>query len=75
MNYKKIHMIGIGGSSMSGVAEIAASLGIEITGSDMEETYYVTKLLDKGFNVSVGHHPELIDNSIDLIVYSAAIIF
>lgn len=73
MNYKKIHMIGIGGSSMSGVAEIAASLGIEITGSDMEETYYVTKLLDKGFNVSVGHHPELIDNSIDLIVYSAAI--
>ena len=73
MDYKKIHMIGIGGSSMSGVAEITASLGVEVTGSDMEETYYVTKLLDKGFKVTVGHHPELIDNSIDLIVYSAAI--
>ena len=73
MNYKKIHMIGIGGSSMSGIAEIAASLGIEITGSDMEETYYVKKLLDKGYKINVGHHPELIDNSIDLIVYSAAI--
>lgn len=73
MNYKKIHMIGIGGSSMSGVAEITASLGVEVTGSDMEETYYVTKLLDKGFKITVGHHPELIDNSIDLIVYSAAI--
>lgn len=73
MNYKKIHMIGIGGSSMSGVAEITASLGVIVTGSDMEETYYVTKLLDKGFNVTVGHHPELIDNSIDLIVCSAAI--
>ena len=73
MNYKKIHMIGIGGSSMSGVAEITASLGVTVTGSDMEETYYVTKLLDKGFNINVGHHPEVIDNSIDLIVYSAAI--
>ena len=73
MKYKKIHMIGIGGSSMSGVAEIAASLGIEITGSDMEETYYVKKLLDKNYNIKVGHHPEMIDNSIDLIVYSAAI--
>ena len=73
MNYKKIHMIGIGGSSMSGIAEIVASMGIEVTGSDMEETYYVRKLLDKGFNITVGHHPEIIDNTIDLIVYSAAI--
>ena len=73
MDYKKIHMIGIGGSSMSGVAEITASLGVEVTGSDMEETYYVTKLLDKGFKINVGHHPECIDKSIDLIVYSAAI--
>lgn len=73
MNYKKIHMIGIGGSSMSGIAEIVASMGIEVTGSDMAETYYVTKLLDKGFNILVGHHPEMIDNTIDLVVYSAAI--
>lgn len=73
MDYKKIHMIGIGGSSMSGVAEITASLGVEVTGSDMEETYYVTKLLDKGFKINVGHHPECIDKSINLIVYSAAI--
>ena len=73
MNYKKIHMIGIGGSSMSGIAEIAAAKGIIVTGSDMAETYYVTKLLDKDFNILVGHHPEMIDNSIDLVVYSAAI--
>lgn len=73
MDYKKIYMIGIGGSSMSGVAEITASLGVEVTGSDMEETYYVTKLLDKGFKINVGHHPECINKSINLIVYSAAI--
>ena len=74
MNYNKIHMIGIGGSSMSGIAEIVASMNIEVTGSDMAETYYVTKLLDKGFNILVGHHPEMIDNTVDLVVYSAAIL-
>ena len=73
MNYKKIHMIGIGGCSMSGIAEIIKSMNIEVTGSDMEETYYVKKLLSKGFKINIGHHPEDIDNSIDLIVYSAAI--
>ena len=73
MKYTKIHMIGIGGSSMSGIAEIAHSMGIEITGSDMEETYYVSKLLDKGYKINVGHNENSIDSSIDLIVYSAAI--
>lgn len=66
-------MIGIGGSSMSGIAEIASSLGITITGSDMEETYYVKKLLSKGYKINVGHSADNIDTSIDLIVYSAAI--
>lgn len=73
MNFKKIHMIGIGGSSMSGIAEIIASMGINVTGSDMEETYYVKKLVNKGFKINVGHNENVIDNSIDLIVYSAAI--
>lgn len=73
MNYKKIHMIGIGGSSMSGIAEIAHAKGVTVTGSDMEETYYVRKLLDKGYIINVGHKPEFIDETYDLIVYSAAI--
>lgn len=73
MNYKKIHMIGIGGSSMSGIAEIASSMGATITGSDMEETYYVKKLLDKGYKIFIGHNSNNVDESIDLIVYSAAI--
>lgn len=73
MNNKRIHMIGIGGSSMSGIAEIAASMGATITGSDMEETYYVKKLLEKGYKIYIGHNANNIDKSIDLIVYSAAI--
>ena len=73
MNNKRIHMIGIGGSSMSGIAEIAASMGATITGSDMEETYYVKKLLEKGYKIYIGHNANNINKSIDLIVYSAAI--
>lgn len=73
MTYKKIYMIGIGGCSMSGIAEIVSTLGTEVTGSDMEETYYAKKLIEKGFKINIGHHPECIDKSIDLIVYSAAI--
>lgn len=73
MNYNKIHMIGIGGCSMSGIAEIVKAMDIEVTGSDMAQTYYVTKLQEKGFNIKVGHNPQMIDNSVDLVVYSAAI--
>lgn len=73
MKLNKIHMIGIGGCSMSGIAEIVEKMNISVTGSDMAETYYVKKLLSKGFNILVGHHPELIDDTTDLVVYSAAI--
>lgn len=73
MKLNKIHMIGIGGCSMSGIAEIVEKMNINVTGSDMAETYYVKKLLNKGFNILVGHHPELIDDTTDLVVYSAAI--
>lgn len=73
MKLNKIHMIGIGGCSMSGIAEIVEKMNINVTGSDMAETYYVKKLLSKGFNILVGHHPELIDDTTDLVVYSAAI--
>ena len=74
MDYKKIYMIGIGGSSMSGIAEIVASKGILVTGSDMEETYYVKKLKDKGYEINIGQRKENIDSTIDLVVYSAAIL-
>ena len=43
---KRIHMIGIGGVSMSGLAEIALSMGYKITGSDMNDSDNVKKLSD-----------------------------
>ncbi len=40
----KIHMIGIGGAGMSGIAEVLASRGHEVTGSDLKESPYTRRL-------------------------------
>lgn len=69
---KKIHFIGIGGISMSGIAEILHEKGAIITGSDMQEGKTINKLKEKGFEITIGENPNLIDNS-DIVVYTAAI--
>ena len=43
--YKRVHMIGIGGISMSGIAEILHHLGIVVTGSDISESEVTDKLM------------------------------
>ncbi len=70
--YKKIHMIGIGGVSMSGLAEHLTHFGFEITGSDVHENENTRHLKDLGLNIQIGHHPEMVESA-DLIVYTAAI--
>ncbi len=70
--YKKIHMIGIGGVSMSGLAEHLTHFGFIITGSDANENNNTKHLKKLGLNILIGHHPEMI-NEADLIVYTAAI--
>ena len=69
---KKIHMIGIGGISMSGIAEIMHEKGNVITGSDASNSKNVQMLIDKGIKVVIGEDPTLIDEA-DIIVYTAAI--
>ena len=70
--YKKIHMIGIGGVSMSGIAEIIKKWGFEVTGSNNVENENTRKLEAEGIKVIIGHFPENVKNS-DLVVYTAAI--
>ena len=70
--YKKIHMIGIGGVSMSGIAAILNNWGFEITGSDTSDSETIQLLIKKGIKVSIGHNLDDIATS-DLVVYSAAI--
>jgi len=69
---KRIHLIGIGGISMSGIAEILHAKGSIITGSDMQESKAVNELRERGINVIIGEDESLIDN-VDIVVYTAAI--
>ena len=69
---KRIHLIGIGGCSMNGLALILKSQGHEVTGSDRERTQFTDALDHEGIRYSIGHTGEYVDGA-ELIVYSAAI--
>lgn len=70
--YKHIHMIGIGGISMSGIAEILRNFGIFVTGSDCTRSRITDRLSSKGIFVTIGHQTDLVKKA-DLVVYSAAV--
>lgn len=69
---KPIHMIGIGGVSMSGLAEIAYSMGYKITGSDSKLSDTVNRLRKNGISVCEGHFAENVADA-GLVVYTAAV--
>ena len=70
--YNHIHMLGIGGVSMSGIAEILNNWGIKVTGSDSTDSTIIHKLIENGINVTIGHDLENLSIS-DAVVYTAAI--
>ena len=69
---KRVHFIGIGGAGMSGLARIALSHGIKVSGSDAKDSNILVALRALGANVEVGHKSENVDGA-DLVVFSAAI--
>jgi len=69
---KKIHFIGIGGVSMSGLAEILLGMGYEITGSDIEISKFTEKLNTLGARVYLNHDADKMGKP-DLVVYTAAV--
>ena len=70
--YKKVHMVGIGGVSMSGIAEILLNFGFKVSGSNNVESEITKKLEKAGIEISIGHKAENITDQ-DIVVYSAAI--
>lgn len=72
-DYKHIFMIGIGGISMSGIAEILINWDYKVSGSDASDSDMVHKLRDNNINVSIGHSADNITEDIDLVVYTAAV--
>ncbi|MBQ9010758.1 MAG: UDP-N-acetylmuramate--L-alanine ligase [Clostridia bacterium] len=69
---KRIHMIGIGGSSMSGLAGMLTDNGYLVTGSDNTRSYLTEMLESKGISVCIGHRAENVEGA-DLVIFSAAI--
>ena len=68
-----IHFIGIGGISMSGLAEILLDRGFMISGSDRQESALTKKLESNGALIFYGQKAENISDKCDLVVYTAAI--
>jgi len=69
---KKIHLIGIGGIGMSGIAEFLHNQGLEISGSDLKKTDVTRHLESLGIRIEEGHNPALVKD-VDVVVKSSAV--
>jgi UDP-N-acetylmuramate--alanine ligase len=69
---RRIHLVGIGGSGMSGIAEVLLNLGYEVSGSDVKEGEAVARLRGLGARVATGHASANVDGA-DVVVASTAI--
>lgn len=67
-----IHIIGIGGIGMSGIAEILHTYGYHVQGADLQDSYVTERLRSLGINVMIGHKAENIVNA-NIIVKSTAV--
>lgn len=68
----KVHLVGIGGIGMSGIAEILRRHGYQVTGSDKNESESIRILRELGINVFLGHDASHVSDA-ELIVTSSAI--
>ena len=69
---KRIHFVGIGGAGMSGLARIALTHGISVTGSDTKDSSVIAALAALGATISTSHLSKNVDGA-DVVVYSNAI--
>lgn len=70
--HMKIHFIGIGGISMSGLAAVLLNNGYKVSGSDSNDSKIIDSLKNKGAEIYIGHNSNNIVNA-HLVVYTAAI--
>lgn len=69
---KKVHFIGIGGVSMSGLAAVLLNAGYKVSGSDFKDSDILNTLKSHGAEIYIGHRADNLRN-VDLVVYTAAI--
>lgn len=68
----RIHFVGIGGTGMSGIAEVLSNLGYKISGSDIKESPVTQRLAALGVTINIGHRRENVAK-VDVVVASSAI--
>ena len=69
---RKIHFIGVGGSGMSGIAEVLLNLGYQISGSDLSDSATLRRLAALGIATHVGHSADNVQDA-DAVVTSTAV--
>lgn len=68
---KHIHFVGIGGSGMSGIAEVLANLGFEVSGSDLAPSAVTQRLEGQGIAIRIGHTAENVGDAQAVVVSTA----
>ena len=68
----KVHILGLGGAGMSGIARLLAAQGVEVSGTDAKESRRLDALRKIGVEVFVGHSPENLKDC-QTVIYSTAI--
>ena len=68
---KNIHFVGVGGSGMSGIAEVLCNLGFGVSGSDLSDNATTRRLSSLGVRIAVGHAAENVDKADALVVSTA----
>jgi len=66
-----IHLVGIGGSGMSGIAEVLLTLGYKVSGSDLSQSETTRRLEELGGRIAVGHHEANIGEAQVVVISSA----
>jgi UDP-N-acetylmuramate--alanine ligase len=70
---RRLHIVGIGGVGMSGLAAVLVQRGHHVTGSDLKESPFLAKLRFEGVDAQVGHRAENLPDEVDVVVISTAI--
>ena len=68
----RVHIVGIGGAGMSGLARLLLEMGAKVSGSDAVESPVLDELRAKGANIVVGHSPRNVDDA-EVVLWSPAI--
>jgi UDP-N-acetylmuramate--alanine ligase len=70
-NFQRIHMVGIGGSGMSGIAEVLLSSGYAVSGSDIKASAVTERLRNLGATIHAGHRAENVQGAHVVVISSA----